>query len=211
MFSLLSANMYAGSSAIFIAYGTGDVPVNSHIDIDAEYVAMSVSLSSDAKYPSKRAELISQLQSSIKASASKNLNIDFQQGVVSLSPREKSSFSISKSYRANSGSSFYLLSKLDSKNDVYTATQLIYRFINKIQKPKDTNLSLGNTSLAINSPNNYRKQLLQLVKEEISSAKEILGSSYNVSISGLENPVLVRQKDDQQVTLFLDYRIKLSE
>jgi hypothetical protein len=204
-------NVHAGFSAIVIAYGTGDVPVNSSIDIDAEYVAMSVSLSSDAKYPSERAKLISKFQSEISNSASSDPDIDFQQGVISLSPREKSSFSFSKSYGRSAGSTFYILAKLDNSKDVYTATQDIYSFIASIKEPEDTSLSLGNTTLAISSPNQYRKQLLEKVKEEIDITKNILGSGHKVSISGLENPVIVRQKDDKQVTLFIDYRIEFTE
>ena len=211
IFLLFSFNAYAGSSSIVIAYGTGDVPVNSSIDIDAEYVAMSVSLSSDAKYPSERAELISKLQSSIYSAASKATNIDFQQGVISLSPREESSFSISKSYGRNSGSSFYILSKLGAGKDIYASTQEIYAFISKIKKPEDTSLNLGNTSLAISSPQGYRSQLLEMVKAEINSTKESLGADYKVTISGLENPVIVRQKNHKQITLFIDYRFQFNE
>lgn len=208
---LLPFNAYAGLFAVVVAYRAGDVPVSSSIDINAEYVAMSVSLSSDAKYPSERAKLISKLQSVISRSASGDPNIEFQQGVVSLSPQEKSSFSISGSYSQGSGSSFYILSKLGKEKDVYAATQDIYRFISRIQKPDDTSLSLGNTALAIRSPEQYRNQLLEKVREEIMATKKILGSGYKVSISGLENPVIVRQKNDRQVTVFFDYRIELSE
>ena len=208
---LLSINAYAGFSAIVIAYGTGNTPVNSSVDVDAEYVAMPVTLSSDAKYPSERAKLISKLQSSISGAAATNTNIEFQQGTISLSPSEKSSFSISKSYGRSSGSSFYILAKLDSGKGVYAATQEIYSFIGRIKKPEDTSLRLGNTTLAISSPNKYRNQLLTLVKEEITNTKAALGEGYKVSISGLENPVIVRQKNDKQVTLFIDYRVELSE
>lgn len=208
---ILSINAHAEFSAIVIAYGTGNTPVNSTIDVDAEYVAMPVTLSSDAKYPSERAKLISKLQSSISSAAVTNANIEFQQGAISLSPSEKSSFSISKSYGRNSGSSFYILAKLDSSMGVYVATQEIYSFIGRIKKPEGTSLRLGNTTLAISSPNKYRNQLLTLVKEEITNTKAALGEGYKVSISGLENPVIVRQKNAKQVTLFIDYRVELSE
>jgi len=207
----LSANSYAGLSAVIIAYGTGEVPVNSSIDIDAEYVAMSVSLSSDAKYASKRAKLISKLQSKISSAATNQPNIYFKQGVISLSPRENSTFSISKSYGSNSGSKFYILSKLGNGTDIYKATQDIYGFIAKIQKPEDTNISYGNTSLAIESPSKHRTQLITKIKDEISSTKSILGTKHKVTVTGLESPVIVRQKNDKQVTLFLDYKIEFSE
>jgi len=208
---LLSINAHAGFSGIVIAYGTGNTPVNSSIDVDAEYVAMPVTLSSDAKYPSERAKLISRLQSAISGATATNANIEFQQGLISLSPSEKSSFSISKSYGRSSGSSFYLLAKLGSGKGIYAATQEIYSFIGRIKKPEDTSLKLGNTTLAVSSPNKYRKQLLTLIREEITNTKAALGANYKVTISGLENPVIVNQKSDKQVTLFIDYRVEFSE
>ena len=208
---LLSFNSYAGFSAVVIAYGSGDVPVNSSIDVEAEYVAMSVSLSSDAKYASERAKLIERLQDSIRSAASKSENIEYRQGVISLSPKEKSSFSISNSYGRNTGSKFYLLSKLGNGKDIYLATQDIYKFIYRIKRPEDTSLNLGNTSLAISEPSKYRNQLLEKIKSEIKATRNALGSNYKVSISGLENPVIVRQKNDSIVTLFIDYQVQFGE
>jgi len=208
---LFAIDAHAGFSAIVIAYGTGNTPVNSSIDVDAEYVAISVSLTSDAKYASERVKLISELQSSISGAAAEDTNIEFLQGSISLSPSEKSSFSISKSYNRGSGSSLHVLAKLASDKSAYTATQEIYNFLGSIKRPKDTSLKLGNTTLAISSPKKYRNQLITLVKEEIEDTKAILGESYKVTISGLENPVIVRQKNDKQVTVFLDYRVELSE
>lgn len=208
---MITGNVFAGSSAIVIAYGTGNVPVNSSIDIDAEYVALSVTVSSDSKYASERANLINKFQTLISNKASNIPNIEFQQGVISLSPREKSSFSLSRSYGRNTGSGFYLLSKLEADKDIFEATQNIYAFIKNIKIPDDTNLRLGETSLAISTPSKYRNQLIVKVKDEINETKSIIGPEFKVSITGLENPVIVKQKDDKQVTVFLDYRFTLME
>lgn len=211
VFSIFAINANAGFTAVVIAYGSGDVPVNSSIDVEAEYVAISVSISSDEKYPAERAKLINKLQSAIKSETSKTDDIDYQQGVVSLSPREKSSFSFSKSYGRSSGSSFYLLSKLSKGKDVFAATQDIYKLIESVKKPDDTSISLGNTTLAISSPDKYRTELLRKIKSEVESTKKEIGTSFKVTITGLENPVIVRQKNDKQVTLFIDYRLEFAE
>ncbi|WNC68174.1 hypothetical protein RI845_16810 [Thalassotalea nanhaiensis] len=208
---VISVSANAGLLKVVIAYGTGDVPVNSSIDVDADFVALSVTITADAKMPAERAKLINKLQNIINSKASQATNIDFQQGVISLSPREKSSFSISRSYGRNSESKFYILAKLDDSKDIYSATQEIYNFISQIEIPEDTNLRLGNTSLALASPEQYRSQLLNKIKAEINSTKEVLGTEYKVSISGIENPVIVRQKNDKQVTVFIDYQIQLNQ
>ncbi|WP_370979077.1 hypothetical protein [Agaribacterium sp. ZY112] len=211
IFLFFATTVNAGFTGAIIAYGSGGVPVNTSIDMNTDYVAIPVYLSSDAKYPSQLAKQIAQLEASINKLASFEKGIDFQQGLISLSPRQKSSFSISKSYGRHSGSNFYIFSKLDETRDVYAATQAVYSFISKIQVPDDAEYSLGNTSLAISNPSQYREKLLAGINAEIESTRKIFGSNYEVSISGLENPVIVRQKNDRQVTVYIDYRLEFTE
>ena len=208
---LLTASSNAGYSKIVIAYSKGDVPVNSFIDLEADYVAIPVSIYSDAKNTINRLKSIHKLQSDIKAAADKNENFEFSQGVVSLSPKDKSTFSSIKSYGPRSSANFYLFGSLENGKDVYTITQEIYSFVLAIQKPKDTTINLGNTSLGISSPEEYRTKLLELLKTDIEEIKQTIGSDYAVSISGLDNPVLVRQKNDKEVTVFIDYRLVFNE
>ena len=208
---MFSMGTYGGTSAIVIAFNSQHLPVNSYIDLDAQYVAMPVTISSDARYPAQRAKLIQTLQAAIKSAAKKNNKIEFQQGKVSLSPREKSSFSVTRSYGGREGSHLYLLAKLDDKEEIYSASEGLYRFINSIKKPEDTQLNLGSTSLAIDSPQGYRLQLLNKLKAEVSEIKSVLGEDYKVTLSGLENPVIVRQKNHNQVSVFIDYRIEFNQ
>lgn len=61
----LPLKSFGGSSGIIIAFNRGEIPVNSTIEIPADYVAMPVTLSSDEDDQSKRAILIKALQSNI--------------------------------------------------------------------------------------------------------------------------------------------------
>lgn len=212
LFLAFSVNAHAGYSIVVIAHASGTAPVNSAINIDADYVAMPVSLSSDAKYPAERAELIRKLQSQIDTAVSKDPNLEFQQGTVSLSPDTKSSsFLASKSYSRGARSSIYILSKLSNGQNAFSAAKEIYSLIDSIKTPEDTNILIGDMSLAITSPNQYRDKLLASIKKEIQATKAALGKGYKASISGLENPVIVLQKDDKQVTVFLNYRVTFKE
>ncbi len=206
---LLCSNAFGGS--VFIAYVGGNIPVNASIDINAEYVALPITVTSDARQASERASLIRQAQSTIQTAAAATPGIEYEQGAISLSPRDRSSFSISKSYGRGEGSRFYVLSKLESGEDIYTTSQKIYSFIRSITIPDDTGLSLGETSLAIDSPASYRSQLLTKISEELQDYKSIFGADYRVKVSGLESPVLVKEKNHRQVTLFIDYRIEINE
>lgn len=212
MFLIFSANAQAGSSIVVIAHATGTAPVNSAIDIDADFVAMPVSLSSDAKYPAERAQLIRKLQTEVEAAVRKKPNLELQQGTVSLSPDTKSSsFLASKSYSRGARSNIYILSKLGDGQSAFSAAQEIYSLISHIKVPDDTSVYLGDMSLAVTSPSKYRDVLLAIIKSEIQATKDALGTGYKASVSGLENPVIVLQKDDKHVTVFLNYRVTFKE
>lgn len=211
IFSLLAVNAHAGmSSTLATAYGNRNIPVNSYIDVDAEYVAMSITLSSKASDPADRAKRIKELQSSIKTAVSNNQDIEFKQGRITLSSKKKSSSFLSKS-SSFSSVNFYLLGKLGEGTDIFDVTQKLHKFIAAIEVPEETSISLGNTTLAMLSPNKYREELLIKVKAEIESTKKIFGPDYKVSVSGLEKPVSVMQKNDRQVTLYIGYRLVFSE
>jgi len=211
IFIFLSVNAYAGMSGGRSAYySSSNVSVNSYIDVDADSVVMPISISCSAKTPAKRAKLMTGLLSLIKSEVSKTQHIEFVQGGISLSPKSKKSFSISSSY-SSSSSDIYLFCKLDKAADIYDANQKLHQFMTLIKTPDDVSISLGNTILALRSAEKYREELLNKIKAEIDTVKNIFGASYKVSITGLENSVTVRQKDDKQVTLFIDYKLVFNE
>lgn len=202
---------HAGISSLIIALNNSNVPVNTYLDVQAEYVAMPVSLSSDAKHPSERIQLIHQLQSIIERAARNDAAIDLQQGNISLSPRELSSFSISKMNGSPSESKLYILSPITDSVNIFDVTQKLNHFLSSIKLPDETKIRPGNTTLAIKDPDRFRAELIKKIKIDVESTRETLGTDYKVEISGLEGPVLVVQLNDKQVRLFINYDLKFME
>jgi len=201
----------ADSSTVIVAFDRVDISNNSFIDVNADYAAVSMTLSSDAKYPAERIKLLKQLLTTIESAAKKDNSIVLQKENVSVSPRKESSLSFSKMYSASNRTTVYLLSPLSANSDIYQATIKIYAFISSIEKPDDTEISLSDISLAINDSSKYRDDLLKKLKAEIDSTKEIIGTNYKVSIAGLDNAVLVKQLNDKQVRLSINYSLKFTE
>jgi hypothetical protein len=209
---LLSSGARAGYSILVVAHGVGDVPVASSIDLEADYVAVSVTLRSSADDPVQRSILIQRLQSAVRKAALADPDMRYQQGEISLSAAKgKAKFSLSSGGWSSSSSHFFLLSRLGKEKDMYSATEKILRLVKGIRRPEDTELVLGDTALAIDSPEKYRPQLLKKVGNEIRQAKRILGSGYKAAVTGLENPVKVTQKNDHQVTVYFDYSVQFSQ
>jgi hypothetical protein len=208
---LMPFSVYGDVSIVDETLDDGHVPVDAYIDVDADYVAISVSLSSDAKYPLKRAKLIHQLQTTIAEAVEKNESVEMIKGLITLSPQEKSLFSMSGDYPFQSSSSFYLLIKFYQNKNFYEAAYQLKEFIASIERPDDTNIYLGKISLAVKDPGIYRFELLRKIRDKINGIKDIIGSKYKAAITGLEGLVQARQIDDRQVRLFIAYRLEFTE
>ena len=59
--------------------------------------------------------------------------------------------------------------------------------------------------MAVADPEQQRPKLLKMIAEDVHRTREAMGGKGNVSIGGLQGPVLVRQADDRNVELFINY------
>lgn len=207
----ISSFANAGISSVVIAFNGNSVPVSAYIDVDAEYVALPLSLYSDVDNPKRRAQLLHRLQSVIVDKVNRDKSITLQLGSVSLSPRKTSSFKFSSSYSASSETTLYLLTPFAKDSNIYSLTQKIIEFVDAIKKPDDTEIRLGNSLLAVNNPEEHRINLLKIINNEIALTKKVLGNDYKISVSGLEGAVLVKQQSDRKVRLFINYQLQLSQ
>lgn len=201
----------AGISSVVIAFDGNSVPVNAYVDMDAEYVALPLSLYSDVDNPKRRAQRLHKLQSVIVDKVNRDKSITLQMGSVSLSPRKTSSFKFSSSYSSSSETTLYLLTPFAKDSNIYSLTQKIIEFVDAIKKPDDTEIRLGNSLLAINNPEEHRLTLLKKIKNEIELTKKVLGNDYKVTVSRLEGAVLVKQQSDRKVRLFINYQLQLNQ
>jgi hypothetical protein len=63
--------------------------------------------------------------------------------------------------------------------------------------------------LAVENPEQYRTNVLGLIREEIKKTREALGPQAGFKVDGLESPVMVRQLDERNVALFLNYSLSV--
>lgn len=57
------------------------------------------------------------------------------------------------------------------------------------------------------APERFREDLLHRIRDSVAKAKQELGAKGPVDVSGLAGPVLVSQKDDRTVRVYLDYGV----
>jgi hypothetical protein len=205
--TLACAQALAGVSYVVIA-GKGRTPVSVSLDVPADYVAVSVYIRGTAKDPVARIEEVQNAKAKLFQAVSRNKLLEVQWVKSSFSTEEGSSFKIGSRYDADAESQLYVLGKVGGAHDVDEVTKEIIRAVSSV-RAGDTKISTGNTALGIAKPEQHRSKLMALIQEELKRQRAAFGAVQAVEITGLEAPVIVTQKNDREVTLFLPYQFKL--
>jgi hypothetical protein len=133
-------------------------------------------------------------------------------GVVSLSQR-KGGYGIgsgSWSQPAAEAGIFLLAPFTKERDNIFSAGAEAARFVEVLHLPGKVRCELGRLQLAVDNPEQYRAKLLGLIAEEIKKTREALSADGSVKVEGLESSVMVRQADDRNVELFLNYSLSVS-
>jgi hypothetical protein len=99
-----------------------------------------------------------------------------------------------------------VLLPLPGTTDVFEATKQLRRFIGSLPPTPDAELTIATLSLAVATPDQYRERLLALIADQSRAIQQQFGAR-TVIIDGLQNPVSVRQVDESNVELFVDYQL----
>jgi hypothetical protein len=204
---------YAGSASYVFVAQKSYVPVAVKLSLAAEYVVVSVSITSNEKDALRNIENVQEAISKLSAASEKTQNIKLRQGVVSLAVNQgnQGSFSSYGSSTQTSNTSLLLVSPLTKDRDVYQATREMATLVQTIQKNDQVRISFGTTSLGIEAPEKYREQLLQQIQKDLERVRITLGNSKSFEVSGLESAVAVVQQDDRNVNVFIPYRLKVGQ
>jgi hypothetical protein len=92
--------------------------------------------------------------------------------------------------------------------DTLEASATLRQFADTFKSAGQAEVRLARLSLAVDSPERQRQRLLQLIGDSADAMKKTFSAS-EITIDGLEGPVLVRQVDDTQVELFIDYKLSV--
>jgi hypothetical protein len=208
---LLPQIAHAGSSAAVIAVGYAPYAPAVRLQMQADYIAIPLTIQNDSKDPIKRTDEIERALRLITEKVKQQPDLKVKPGVVSLSPQEKTGLSKFSSYDSHGGSSgqLYILGTLKQEGTVFDLTKRVYQVVNAIQFSDGTKISLGNTLLGLDDPEKYRSQLLGLIAKSIDGTKKALNVNGSIELDGLESAVAVMQLNEREVIVFLNYRLQV--
>lgn len=205
---LLPQLTLAGGSSVVVAIASSPNVPPAKLRLRADYVAVPISIHSDARDPLKRIDQIENSLRGISERIKQHPDLAVRFGVVSLSPREPSkSFSSYESY--GSSAQLYALGPLKADTTVFAVTKRIHQIVTGASAADGAKVVLGTTTLGMDDPERFRPKLLSLISQAASEARRSLGASGPIDLEGLENPIAVMQIDESDVVLFINYRVKI--
>lgn len=183
------------------------IDVSTYLVKNAEYVTAELTIINDDSEPIDRYKLIESAKKHLEQIANSKDYVSIILLPVKLSTIRskfisKIGFDTFLQYRI-------LISLAHFNNDFLDATIELRKIVDSLPEIEDTDYKLSSAELAIENPEKYRQEILDLVVKDVQNLKESFGDSTNFEIEGLENPVQAIQLDDIKIALFIGYQLKL--
>jgi len=207
LFACIAASV---SAAAYDMAHPGEKTAQVAIVLEADYAEVSAEIISRQRDPADRFEEIKETQQLIADRARRDSDIEVYQGAILLRAGPKTSGMVFYSdYREEfSAAEVQILVKLGPGDDIYDGAARIEEFIDDVDLPSQSKLVLGRVRLTVQNPEQYRGTLLRAIGREVETVKSTTGFSGPVTLTGLQGPILVRQVDNRNVELFINYELK---
>lgn len=178
----------------------------------ADFVSVPLNIISDQKNAALAYEESRQAIELISQKATESGQFRTTRGVVSLS-QYKSSFGISSgswSQPAAAAQLYLLVPFTKVRDNIFGAGAEAARFVDALHLPGKVRCELGKLQLAVDNPEQYRAKVLGEIAQEVQKTREAISAKGSVKVEGLESSVMVRQADDRNVELFLNYSLSIT-
>ena len=204
-----------------ISSGSGDLVVLAlseprrvavALTMPADFVSVPIRVISDQKNTATAYEESRQAIELISKTAKEKGQFRTSTGVVTLSQREGGSGISSGSWsRPAAAADIYLLVPFTKERDnIFAAGAEAARFVEALHLPGKARCELGTLRLAVENPEQHRAKLLRQIAQEATKTRDAFYTDASIKIDRLESSVMVRQADDRNVELFLDYSLSIN-
>jgi hypothetical protein len=182
----------------------------------ADFLVQDIRLVNDSRSPDMRKqEIVGTIQSLMKQAArSQNIELSYGQGfLLPINLSEEALEVIEDNKRTDTSYvDIYVKVKFDPKLDAKAQITALRKFISGASKVGRTEIdSLGDIGLSIVNPERYRYEVITAISEEVGRLNRALGVNCKLLLAGLEGRVQWERTSVSELTLYIPYKIELSE
>jgi hypothetical protein len=171
----------------------------------AEALAIQFVLSnSNEKQVQRNKELYASLEVLVKAVGTVP-GLRLEQREVRFAGGERKMLSFSKSAATNSFASVIIFSDISSDIKLSDRVKQIRDLLDKVSLTGETKLKDGFVGLYLKNPNQYRREILTKIFEDLSFVQKGVGSDFEVMPNGLAQRVQVRVCSEYDLELWINY------
>ncbi|MDD2762373.1 MAG: hypothetical protein PHE83_00200 [Opitutaceae bacterium] len=202
-----TATLHAGSGSYLVlaSYRPAESPVS--IAVPAQYLAAEIRIESDEDDWALKLSGIEEARRMLTSAAEKEgFRVRIDQALVFVTSYSKFSFSSSRGSQ-EALSDILVLAPLSEKTDLIQIVKKYREIISDLKPAKKVKISLGSIYLALENPEELRADLLKKIRVHVEASAKLLSDTPDYVISGLDEPVRVRQKGEREVEVFLPFRV----
>lgn len=208
--SFVGSGSGSGRGSYLVVAVPAAPPVAEYVEVEADYVSLPLNVRSANDDAMARMKDVEATLASLRKEAEAFPDIVVTSGTVSITPaNEKVTWGSSSGYKHRTESSLYMSAPLTQGTSVFSVSERIYALLARVKPVGEAKVSVGTTALSVREPERFRDDLLHRIRDSVAKAKKELGATGPVDVSGLAGPVLVSQKDDRTVRVFLDYELSV--
>ena len=206
------AGISSGSGGVFVVALSEPRRVAVALTMPADFVSVPIRVTSDHKNTATAYEESRQAIELISKTAKEKGQFRISTGVVSLSQHKGGSGISSGSWsQPAAAADIYLLVPFTKERDnIFAAGAEAARFVEALHLPGKVRCELGTLRLAVENPEQHRAKLLEQIAQEAKKTRDAFYTDAGIRVEGLESSVMVRQADDRNVELFLDYSLSIT-
>ncbi len=210
VFLFISPNM--GRASSFLVVGYKDKPTSAiSILRQADYVVMPIMVKSKQKDPIDRFTEMKAAKFAVMKQAEIEKVIRVTPGKIRISPKPISKYRQYEYFRETEEELSIAIIIDNTAKDIYDYAIRLRQFIDKVEAPGKSSYEAGTIELAVENPERYRSEVLKQIQKEIDATRGILGKKGKAILSGLESPVLIRQVENNNVEVSIDYTLSLEQ
>jgi len=208
---IFCVNLHASETSILVLANHRGSASPVAISVPAQYLTTEVRIECDEDDWAMKLSGIEETRHMLAIAAEKEgFKLRIEQAVIIEQSYRKFSFSSSDSSR-DAISDVLIMAPLNEQTNMIQCVKRFQYLVSGLKLAKKIRVSLGSINLALENPEGLRSELLKKIREHVEASGKLLLDSSDYLISGLDEPIQVRQKSEREVEVFLPFHVTYTQ